>query len=527
MEQTSLLDVASKAVLNYVLDGSIEAARLVSLPTRLREHLMRGLESQMCLPGQQSIDEFDRRYEAFESLLPAKKIDLLALMSYCPTDSGTRKRMFSKVMEIIESKSPEVESIRMDLKRITPRKCLFDTSSLLMRDLKNVKKLEMLGCSIRLKDLMFLCRVKMPSLQHVQVEEIAISLNDLFNEEHLVQCLSNLRVLLFKENNVFVASNDSSQTLFKTLCIDRLPNLKVFQQMADHTAGEESTVTFQIGDTVRPRLQHLTTALGVEGMHLMFPSVTNLRVDEMNEERDWRNLLQFTKIESLQICHSSSSALEPFLARYGANLRTLVLSEMEGVLFRQIFKLCPNLEVLKLQNVIVGDDTNIISKFAKLKQLYWKPNDSDESKKAHISNILAAPDLETLEMFGNSFNHRDFEKVSGLISNGQILRKLVTFKFVGSRPYVPLRDNDDAEFTDFFLAISKLIKNSMAFIPKLSNVCLCMCYGCVSWNNIEEGVQIEDMTPDPSFCECMNADVCKELKDETIFDFLDAFKRRK
>ncbi|CAB3383556.1 Hypothetical predicted protein, partial [Cloeon dipterum] len=504
----NLLDLACKEVLINILDGRIKGPQLVAvnLPNNLRNHLMRVFEGKMCLPDHQSIEEFDRRYEAFKILLPANKIDLQALMSFCPIDSGTRKSMFIKVMELIETKSPKVESLRIDLKRIISRECIFEIS--LLRDLKNLKKLEMPGCNIRLVDLMFLCRNKMPSLQHVQVEIISISEANLKNKKKLVKSLFNLRVLLFKEKNLLVASNDrliKYKTWFECLCIDKLPNLKVFRQMADHTAGIRSTEKFKIRDKVRKNLQHLTTAQGVEGMHLMFPSVTHLRVDKMNEETDWRNLLQFPKIESLQICHSPSKAIEPFLVRYGANLRTLVLSEIEGVLFRQIFKLCPNLEVLKLQNVIVGDDTKFISNFAKLKQLYWKPYDP---KKANISNILlAAPDLETLELFGNSFDWRDIEKVSLLISTERILRKLVTF--------------------NLFSAMSKLIKNSMAFIPKLCNISVFMCYGCISWNNIEVGIQIEDMTPDPSFCKCLTASVCEKLKDETISDFLDALKHRK
>ncbi|XP_065342506.1 uncharacterized protein LOC135941143 [Cloeon dipterum] len=450
----SLRDRACKKVLKNILDGRINGPQLVTanLPKKLRENLMRRFESQMCLPGQQSIEEFDRRYEAFESLLPANKIDLQALMSYCPLDYGTQKRMLSKA--------------------------------------------------------------------------------DLENKKNLVKSLSNLRVLLFKEKNLCLPSNDTRtvryQTWFERLCIDKLPNLKVFQQMADHTAGTRSAEKFEIPDMIRKSLQHLTTAQGVEGMHLMFPSVTHLRVDKMNEEKDWSNLLQFPIIESLQICHSPPTAIEPFLAQYGANLRTLVLSEMKGVLFRQIFELCPNLEVLSLQNVIVDDDTNFLFDFAKLKKLYWKPNNS---KQAHISNILAAPDLKTLEMFGNSFDWRDIEKFSALISMEKILRKLVTLKYVGRRPYLPLENNYlEEENFHLFSAMCKLIKNSMAFIPKLSDVSFFMCCGCSCWeswnSDIAVGKQIEDMTPDPSYCNCLTASVCKELKDETIFDFLEAFNRR-
>ncbi|CAB3382307.1 Hypothetical predicted protein [Cloeon dipterum] len=435
--------------------------------------------------------------------------------------------MFSKVMHLIESKSPKVESLTIDLKRITSGERPLKIS--LLQDLKNLKKLEMLGCNILLADLKFLCREKLPKLQHVEVSKIFISLSDLHNEENLVKSLSNLRVLLFQEKRLLMPSTDryyfKYQTLFERLCIQRLPNLKVFQQMADHTAGKQSTVKFQIQDTIRERLQHLTTAQGFEGMHLMFPAITHLRVDEMNEEKDWRNLLQFPKIESLQICHSPSTAIEPFLVRYGANLQTLVLSEMEGARFHQILKLCPNLEVLKLQEVTVEDDTDLISDFAKLKRLYWKP--ADDFKEAHLSYILAAPDLETLELFGNSFKWEDIDYVSGLVSNRQILRKLVTFKYVGSRPQVPFRHNDDEEYTDFFLAMSKLVKNSMAFIPKLCDVSVFVCYGCISWHNIDEGRQIEDMAPDPSVCKCLTASVCKELKDEISFDFLEALKRQK
>ncbi|CAB3385334.1 Hypothetical predicted protein [Cloeon dipterum] len=367
----NLLDLACKEVLINILDGRIKGPQLVTvnLPTMLREHLMRVFEGKVCLPGHQSIEEFDRRYEAFKILLPARKIDLQALMSFCPIDSETRKSMFSKVMELIETKSPKVESLRIDLKRIISRECVLEIS--LLRDLKNLKKLDMPGCNIHLEDLMFLCREKIPTLQHVQVEIITISLTDFKNEENL---------------------------------------------------------------------------------------------------------------------------------------------------------LCPNLEVLKLQNVIVGDDTNFIFDFAKLKQLYWKPS---TSKKAHLSHILAAPDLETLELFGNSFNWEAIENVSRLVSNGKILCKLVTFKYVGSRPQVPYLHNDDEQYTDFFSAMSKLIKNSMAFIPKLCDVSVFMCFGCMSWNNINEGRRIEDMTPDPSYCNCLTASVCKELKDETIFDFLEALNHRK
>ncbi|CAB3385333.1 Hypothetical predicted protein [Cloeon dipterum] len=424
----SLLDLASKVVLNNILDGRIKGPQLVTvnLPNKLRDQLKRMFEGQMCLLGHQSIEEFDKRYEAFKIFLPANKIDLQALMSFCPIDSETRKSMLIKVMELIETKSPKVESLRIDLKRIISRECVFEIS--LLRDLKNLKKLEMPACNIRLEDLMFLCREKMPSLQHVQVEKIFISLSDLHNEENLVKSLSNLRVLLFQGKRLFMPSNDrykKYQTLFERLCIQRLPNLKVFQQMADHTAKAGSIEIFHIGDMVRKNLQHLTTAQGVEGMHLMFPSVTHLRVEVFVEEKDWRNLLQFPKLESLQICHSPSEAIEPFLTRYGANLRTLVFAEIRGVKFNQIFQLCPNLEVLKLQNVTVDDDTNFIFNFSKLKQLYWKPF---ISKEAHLSNILAAPDLETLELFGNFFDWRDIEKVSELISTERILRKLVTFK---------------------------------------------------------------------------------------------------
>ncbi|CAB3366749.1 Hypothetical predicted protein [Cloeon dipterum] len=189
--------------------------------------------------------------------------------------------------------------------------------------------------------------------------------------------MSNLQVFLY---------NASAEYHLRRLCMDHLPNLQVIEDFASEFCSMQDFIPFALDRISHEtsNLRHLLVDFGQEettseNVHLTHSLVSHLWVfwyeEWVRDESQWQPLLKFSNIESLSTARGVQMT------------------------FKEIFSACPRLEKLELATII--NDPEPITFFARLMEIeiYFK---SSYESKYELSNILSAPDLKKVTLFGNS-----------------------------------------------------------------------------------------------------------------------------
>ncbi|CAB3387150.1 Hypothetical predicted protein [Cloeon dipterum] len=176
----------------------------------------------------------------------------------------------------------------------------------------------------------------------------------------------------------------------------------------------------------------------VQALSIMFLNIEYFSVSD--------NLVPLNTLSSLKISTlclidlHSSSYLEFLLDVFGKNLKKLDLTldrkKLKTFRMALILFTCPNLEELELKNLQSLDEDAVwsLQKFNKLKTLVLEVVTSYETNSAHFSDILSAPNLETLVLDGLSVRLEDLEIRKSMQSGenqSDVLKNLkkITVKF--------------------------------------------------------------------------------------------------
>ncbi|CAB3365594.1 Hypothetical predicted protein [Cloeon dipterum] len=399
----SLLEIAAKYIVDN-LNIYLENGQLENLPFSMREDVLREfLSRRIAVPNQKlSATQFAEKLNEFTTLLnpQTRYIDLNGLMSFCP--STISEEMWTKVVQTIATNAPNVQSLSFGSKGISDFK----------------------------------------------------------------QCFKRLKVLQFGWQPLRAWM---SVSLFRRTCIQHLPKLQFVDYFGSRISDcpHESMLDIELPSEASS-LRHLHTTPTPLSLVEAYPHLTHLTVQwfqgRQYQMSEFDSLLHFTKIEALILDDiPSAEILDLFLDTYGKDLRELKIFSLELRLkFKKIFESCPKLEKLTVKGAVMTDDFESIQFYDKLREFEYLPmNGTIGNGTLTLSNILAAPLLESVDIFLNMLHHNvdmtDLERVSSLIRNKSILSRVKTLNF----------HIDEVQMTDpqlesaLFKALSEVSKNAL------------------------------------------------------------------
>ncbi|CAB3376931.1 Hypothetical predicted protein [Cloeon dipterum] len=457
--------------------------KLCSLPCCLREQLLKHLTNIKCRKKDGDLVVLKRHIKALHLLLcpQTKTIELNGLMSFCPAQ--LKYCYYTKVLQMIATLAPNVQFLEITDGRCEERSCYITEEMLTpIKSLSKLKKLRVDSLCIEYNALKTLCR-EMPSLRYVDVIiDFYWNTDDLENDiSDFESSFSHLTCFLFSG---VILSMLRFEEWLKNLCIRHLPNLRVVHSLATcnitdiHIGIEEGELPLQpiLPPLQESELRHLSVIVvpGLSELHQNLPKVTHLKVTPTvfweQDDLQIDSLLEFPAIQSLCLQQvPPPQILDRFLDKYGRNLRALYFAAEYyenldyDLQLDSVCKSCPNLEKLCLRHLRLLDDFSKNYYLPKLRELEWAPGRA--TRGACLSNILSAPNLEKISLLTQGdfdFDLSDLKKVSTLICQGKILRRLTNFKF--QLLYcIPLKKTN----VEYFKALSELLKNASAFLPNL------------------------------------------------------------
>ncbi|CAB3365036.1 Hypothetical predicted protein [Cloeon dipterum] len=316
----------------------------------------------------------------------------------------------------------------------------------------------------QLTDLLKICK-NLPRLQYLNVEFSSHRGKDKPAPEEISSCFCNLKELIFE-----FPFND----WLGSLCTRNLPNIEVVQY--DPNKIMNWTHVRQYGkryhDVDFPgasNLRHICVDLSrscaaeLEAMPNYFPNVTCLMVTNNSCSSLATDVKpKFDNIRNLHLFISSGGEelFDNYLITYGQNLQSLYLGHDRALTIdvEMIFKNCPILEKLSLQNVQLDWPLIEIKCFAELKELEWEINCLDgfrDSESMVLCYILSSPNLEKVKLESKGFNQNDLRILHSLIREKRILNNLHTL-------HVYFNFQMD-------VALANVLKSACAFLPKLTD----------------------------------------------------------
>ncbi|XP_065335623.1 uncharacterized protein LOC135936667 [Cloeon dipterum] len=503
--------------------------KLKNIPITLSaKHLLPKFTAQRCAKEEGDLEEFERRKLVLRLLLSpeVKHLEVDGLLSFCP--KSLKRDKTEELVQVISDHASNLGALTIDERSNASLSCAIVISASPLMKLANLRSLTVKSCSISYEDLVQMCR-KLDFLVNLDIN-IFFECNPSFKE--FKKSFSKLKQFAFR---IFSAMGRfQSQDLaleFWEMCIKSLPALTVIERFADKKdAGRLPPCrTLEKLPKRTSALEHLCTRPTLFKLHLSFPKVKHLMVDFQfwtYSERELDSLLHFADIESLVlILVPSLEILERFLDAYGRNLLYLFFKAHfdDEIGFKIIFEKCPILESLGLEDVCVSDKP--LNAFSNLKNFEWKPCKSAENT-SRLCNILKAPDLKNLVL--KTFNFGDLADVTRLVKSGAILQKLKTLHIDHASDfsiYFLSSDHGERDFKAVFQVISNFIKVSSAHLPELSTVTAEFSFGSTKWDEIFTELDISPEKVD--YFDCRYAAAFKILGDETLYKFLNLYKRRK
>ncbi|CAB3386369.1 Hypothetical predicted protein [Cloeon dipterum] len=451
--------------------------RLPTLPACLRQKLLDGLceLTSTTIGEDKQMQELKRILSIFTHLLcpQIKEITLNGMLTFSP--KKYREIALSQILILIATHAPNVLSLTLNVKKSSVKFEFWRRRARVqaIARLNKLRKLKLDTHQVKYAEAKEICQ-KLPKLKYFDVR---LDMSDRSivqdNIEGFKEAFSQLKVFLFPAEWWC----ETTRYLFKQ-CLQHLPQLEVVQGCVCSSLYAPTLASpDNFGDYLQPSA---LCYLKVDWLkltrpwHLKFPNVRHLHLEgNYGVSIEYiKPVLQFKKIESLKLNDfGGKEVVKTLLKTYGHNLHTLKLAFQSFPLkiqLKTIFANCLKLQTIILDHVNISDSSAPIKFFPPLKQFTWVTSDS--AKNAFLSNILQAPALETISIYNENYDVEDLKAVSALIAEKKILRQLTNFRYTSS-----LIEMENVNL-EFFRAMSDVIKNALAFLPKLSSVKLALYY---------------------------------------------------
>ncbi|CAB3384236.1 Hypothetical predicted protein [Cloeon dipterum] len=412
------------------MDNNNFVVKFKSLPNNLRNRVLQVLTSDnLRLKNFDPASSCSKIQEFFTSLLNKETdgVDLGQLILLIEENYLSEGPSLVNLVNPITELAPNIKSLALN-RRSYRAPCTVSSGILLERitTLKYLQTLDMPAQECQSSELMEMYR-KLPNLTYLRIQTIVFGSNS--NEiEELTSSFSHLKIFLLAT----LEDHNEKLTLLRKNCIMNLHEMEIVGIKATdviHSACER----LRFLPTKVSALRHLRTYPTSLQLREIFPNVTHLLVNcqEVQEEGDTTKLLQFTKIQSLNLkCFQSESIFWKFLEKYGKHLQSLAIHEVSFRIDLGIISdACPVLESLTLSEVVTSSPGAL--SFRELKKISWAlPNMVGEN--IRLSSILSSPKLENVSLsnieIGSdgeiNLNLRDMKKLSTMISTNQILNAL-------------------------------------------------------------------------------------------------------
>ncbi|CAB3376054.1 Hypothetical predicted protein [Cloeon dipterum] len=465
------------------LEPDFELQHIVQLPTNLVEKIVLKLMAKKCTKLIREEEEFEvlmfPALSLFLAMRPAK-IDLTAFLTFCPM--RLKCRYFTEVVIRISKKNPEVEELSLAT--------LANRFFLTIDEVADAELLEALGKLTRLKslrieeifefrlvDVIDLCK-NLPHLENLKIV-LERSMTDLELEE--LEIAEKMKTAMSKLK-VFMFDTRGSNTSLINLCAEHLPNLRVIGDFSDgfstfddcNTMADIACAPNGTSDLRHLLLDFESIECCDEIQLAKFPLVRHLMLSIWPENgiedrylESW--LSQLSNLESLHIEFLvPPNVIRRFLEKFGSSLRALYIlyciedPNETNLSFSDIFALCPKLERLHLGGNILEDAAPLTS-FSQLRELGLDMF-REYNNRIKLSEILQAPFLEKITLFGDCLDFEDLKKTTGLIADKKILTGLRNLHVINYSQ--SFRDLD----VEYFQEISAFIKCAVASIPGLNDV---------------------------------------------------------
>ncbi|CAB3386604.1 Hypothetical predicted protein [Cloeon dipterum] len=451
--------------------------RLPTLPACMRQKLLDGLceLTSTTIGEDKQMQELKRILSIFTHLLcpQIKEIALNGMLTFSP--KKYRETALSQILILIATHAPNVLSLTLNVKKSCVKFEFWRRRARVqaIARLNKLRKLKLDTHQVKYAEAKEICK-QLPKLKYFDVR---LDMSDKSivqdNIEGFKEAFPQLKVFLFPAEWWC----ETTRYLFKQ-CLQHLPQLQVVQGCVCSSLYAPTLASpDNFGDSLQPSA---LCYLKVDWLkltrpwHLKFPNIRHLQLEgNYGVSMEYiKPVLQFKKIESLKLNDfGGKEVVETLLKTYGHNLHTLKLAFRSFPLkinLKTIFANCPKLRTIILDHVNISDSSAPIKFFPPLKQFTWVTSDS--AKNAFLSNILQAPALETISIYNENYDVEDLKAVSALIAEKKILRKLRNFRYTSS-----LIEMENVNL-EFFRAMSDVIKNASAFLPKLSSVKLALYY---------------------------------------------------
>ncbi|CAB3386288.1 Hypothetical predicted protein [Cloeon dipterum] len=486
--------------------------RLPTLPACLRQKLLDGLceLTSTTIGVDKQMQELKRIFFIFTHLLcpQIQEITLNGMLTFSP--EHYRETALSQILLMIAIHAPNVLSLTLSAEKSSCEQFeLFKRAQVeTLGRLKKLRKLKLDSHQVKYAEAKEICK----QLPHLTYFDVRLDMSDKSivqenNIEDFKEAFSQLKVFLFPSEWWC----DSTRYLFKR-CLQHLPQLEVVQGCVCSSLYAPTLASpDNFGDSLQPSaLCYLNVDWKAisRPWHLKFPNVRHLHLEgNYGVSMEYiKPVLQFKKIESLELNDFGGKEEKTLIKTYGHNLHTLqlvFLSSPPQIELKTIFSNCPKLQTIVLVRANISDSSTPIKFFPPLKQFTWVTSDS--TKNAFLSNILQAPTLETISLSYENYDVEDLKAVSALIAEKKILRQLRKFQFISS-----LIEMESVN-KGFFGAISDVIKNASAFLPNLSSVemtLVCNKFLAYNYRNIYEFSTKKTL---------------EELGESSLNDFLDIY----
>ncbi|CAB3385490.1 Hypothetical predicted protein [Cloeon dipterum] len=441
-----------------------------------RYNALKKLMKQKYSGGNGCWGTLDNIFNALEVLLSpiVEEIDLTDVMSFSP--DYFKQQYYSKAMQLIQTKAPRVLTLKSSEEFFIDQQIVDP-----IVNLKCLTNLDFQKCSMKYLDLMKVC-TSLPSLKSVNVQ-IFFESDFLEDVEVFKESFSNLEYLICSLSFDFglLDKGDNIARLFWRRCMENLLNLKGLDISGKYAKLMTFTQSFDAIVPGKSNLETLKCMPNTLKMHLLFPEVNDLEIffSAFDSTAAIKNMLLFPKsVQSLKLRSVSlPQVVDIFLAKYGPHCTSLMIEAREEMIYsyKRIFSNCPKLERLTLYFLKMTDDGSNITFHKNCDALTKFSLFPPRGSFAKLSNILtAAPNLQHFTLISEWCDLEDLQILSSLIEKKRkILQNLVSFSFIGdSTPRIPMSFMHQPEFAQlvsFSPVFCELLKNAIAFLPKLKN----------------------------------------------------------
>ncbi|CAB3376042.1 Hypothetical predicted protein [Cloeon dipterum] len=410
-----------------------------------------------------------------------RKVDLTAFLSFCPKQ--LKYQYLKESLIHISETAADLEELTLISADQRFSRFFHGTADaellLLLGKLRRLKVLRIEEISsFGLVDLIQLCQ-NLPTLEflHVMIynELFRLNFKQLKIAERLKSAMPKLKVFLFD-------TIGHENALIKC-CAENLPNLRVihdfssvFSSFEDYESSHEITPASG-SSNLRHLLVDFEVVKGCAHLPSTFPLITHLRILWMSyvdaEEHNLTALLQLTHLESLEFINVPQYILHLFVEKFGPNLREISVEydedECDSVStdysLGQLLALCPKLERLAFA-ANFKEDLEPIAFPSNLKEIRMDFWGFYGNKHIRLTDIFQAPHLEKITFDGTMFDFEELRRVSTLIREKKILRKLKTLHFTTNFNSVENFEED------YFKEIAVFIKCVAASLPDISVITL-------------------------------------------------------